>query len=127
VKQLWIINAVKMAKINFWCLVFPWEGKWHYSYCKNVKYYCLLPVREMEGGNDQVTSLHSWLVGSEAWLTGRITINHQGARPNVQLPRVVKLSMDTHRTIFQLRQFFQTVNSTHYCWWGSAGKVHALH
>jgi hypothetical protein len=118
VEQLWIIHAVMMAKVNFSCLVFPWEGKEHYSYWRKVKYCCLLPVREMEGGNNQVARPHSWLVGSEAWLTGRIAINDQGARPDVQLPWMVKLAMDKHRTVLQLWQFLQTGNITQYSWLG---------
>lgn len=98
--------------MNCWYIVFLWEGKWHYSNWKNVKCCFLLPVREMEGGNNQVTRLYSWLVGSEAWLTGCITISYQGARPNVQLPWVVKLALHTHRTVLQLWQFLQTASNT---------------
>lgn len=109
--------------MNSWYNTF--REKWQHSNWQNVRWRGLLPVSKMEWCHNQIAWLHSCLLGSDASLTGCFTINQQGARPNVQLPWMVKLALHMHRTIFQLCQLLQTANIQFY-WWESVWQARSL-
>lgn len=108
-------SAVELAEVSSW---------YNKKVCHLKSYWpkacSLLSFSQMKWGHDVVARLHSWLVGSETC----ITINHQGARPYVQLPWVVELTLHTHRVVLQLWQLVQTA---HRIWLVKIGSIWPLY